>query len=241
MASLLNLNLDMILDDERLTMVQRIRPSLESISVEEDSVMTDILTAFAKSEQEITAAMNRKNTKKITLKMNSEDEKRDDAVDIIGEAIEYYRKKRNITLAEAAELLAAPFANAFAGISLTNNTLQTNRITLFLNDTQSPEIQEAITTLRLNEEFTTLAESNGAYEVLRQERADFKEGDATPLLQPSRRSMNRTLAFLEQYLEFKISCGSEKHEQIASEIAVPITEIMSVARARSTRKENQNN
>ncbi len=241
MASLLNLNLEKILDDERLTMVQRIRPSLESISVEEDPVMWEILTAFGKSEQELTAAMNRKSTTKITAEMNAEDSIRDESIDMIEDAIEYYGRKKNATLAEAAKLLAEPFADAFDGVSLSNNTLETNRIALFLENTQSPEHQEAITTLRLNDEFTTLATSNPAYEALRQERADFKEGDTTPLLKPSRRSMNRTLSFLENYLEFKIDMGSDKHEQIASEIAVPITEIMAVARARSTRKENQNN
>ncbi len=238
MAGLLNISLRDLWDDERITLVKRIRPILEAVPLESDSFIPEIITALINSSEELSKAMARIQSSKITALMKIEDEKRDDAIDMINHAIAFFRKKKDPVIKQAAELLGETYDNAFAGVSLSNNTLETNRIDIFIEDCKSIELNIALTTLDLELEFQDLTLSNPAYESLRQERASLKESDDTPLLSPSRRALHRNVSFLESYLEFKISQGSELHQSLAEELAIPFTEVMAVARARKTREEN---
>ncbi len=237
MASLLNLTISDLLDDERITMVKRIRPLLEVLPAETDLFLPEIVSAITLTTEELSEAMTRVLASKITVLMKEADDKRDEAIDIIDDAITFYGKKRDPRYKSASSTLGEIFDDAFAGVSLSNNTLETNRIDIFLENSKTPEVQSAVETLHLEVEMHDLSVNNPEYESLRQERATLKESDTTPLLQPSRRALDRNIAFLESYLEFKISQGSDVHRSLADELSVPLTEIMSVARARKTRDE----
>ncbi len=238
MAGILNISLRDLWDDERVTLVKRLRPLLETITVEQDAVLPEIITALTSSSEELSHAMTRVQASKITTLMKVEDNTRDEAIDMIDDAITFFAKKKDPVLNQASAILKEKYDNAFEGESLSNNTLETNRIDIFLKDCQNNQAEQAIETLGIEDEFDALTKSNPAYEALRKERAELKESDDTPLLKPSRRALNRNISFLENYLDFKISQGSDIHRSLTEEIIVPISEVMAVARARKTREEN---
>ncbi len=239
MASVLNMAISDLLDDERITLVKRIRPLLEAVSTETDLFLPEIISAITMSTTQLSEAMTRVMASKITGEMKITDTTRDNAIDLIDDAITYFSKKSQPLLKEAALQLGEAYDTAFGGISLTNNTLETNRIDIFLELCKKPEIKLAIETLGLEVEHSDLVTSNPEYEELRKKRAELKESDSTPLLQPSRRAFNRNMTFLENYLEFKISQESEIHRSLADELSIPCGEIMAVARSRQTRKMNE--
>ncbi len=238
MASLFNANLQTLLDDERVTLINRVVPSLEAISPEKDSFLPEIVAALASSQEELAFAMSRQRSSKLTQKMKEADDLRDNAIVLIKDALSYYSRKKSGGYAAAALLLLEKFEEAFSSVNLENNTLETNRINIFLESIADDSFTAAITTLNLNTEIEDLREGNEQYEALRKERAQLKEEDDLPLLVPSRRKFNKNLSFLEEYLSFKIDVGSTLHQNLADEVTVPITEIMTVARARETRKDN---
>ncbi len=238
MAGILDLSLRDLWDDERITLVKRLQPLLEVIPLDQDAFLPEIITAISSSSEELSLAMTRVQASKITALMKIEDDTRDDEIDMIHHAITFFGKKKDEILKEASEKLKEKYDNAFGGVSLSNNTLETNRIDIFITDCQDSETQNVIEILGLKNEIATLKLSNSNYESLRKERASLKESDETPLLSPSRRALNRNISFLENYLDFKVSQESIVHSSLVEEITVPISEVMAVARARKTREEN---
>jgi len=238
MASYLNLSLYLLKDEEKIELINAITPIIRTMTMEVDSHIHFITDEMIKSQKKLIEALGRKRKSDITGEMRNEDTLRDNSHDVIKDAISYYSKKRQAPLRHAAELIGGYFSDAFDGVNLNNNTLQTVRTDMFLDSIENEEAQEAINTLDLGFEIEDLKTSNSKFAEYKAERASIKESDDTPLLKPSRLELNRDLTILEDHIEYRHRKGSDAHRDLAEQIIAPITEIMSVARARATRKES---
>jgi hypothetical protein len=238
MASYLNISLDILKDEERIELANLITPIISTMTAEVDSHISFITDEMNKSKVKLIEALGRKRKSTITVEMRDEDGVREISLEVIEDAINYFVKKRQAPLREAAELIGGLFAAAFDDVNLNNNTLQTVRIDMFLDSIDNAEAASAIKTLNIGFEIEDLKTSNSNYAEFKAERAAIKESNDTPLLEPSRRELNRDISFLENHIEYRHRKGSDAHGDLAEQIIAPITDIMAVARARATRKGN---
>ncbi len=237
MASYLNISLHLLQDEEKIELINTITPIIRTMAMEVDSHIHFITDEMNKSKETLILALGRKQKSVLTGEMKAEDTLRDDSTEVIEDAVNYFAKKRQAPLRKAAQLIGGYFSDAFHGVNLRNNTLQTVRIDMFLSSIDNEEAAAAIKTLNIAFEIEDLKKSNSNYAEIKAERAAIKESDTTPLLDPSRREINRDLAILEDHIEYRHRKGSDQHGELAQQILAPITEIMAVARARATRKE----
>jgi len=238
MASYLNLSLYLLKDEEKIELVNAITPIISTMTMEVDSHIHFITEEMNKSKMRLIEALGRKRKSVITGAMKDEDLLRDNSLEVIKDAINYYSKKRQEPLREAAQYIGALYSDAFDDVNLNNNTLQTVRTDMFLSSIDNEKAEAAIITLNITFEIEDLKTSNSNYAEFKAERTAIKESDTTPLLEPSRREINRDLTILEDHIEYRHRKGSDAHKELAEQIIAPITEIMSVARARATRKDS---
>lgn len=238
MASFLDITLDHLTDEERIELVNTITPLIRTINAETDQQIHFITDEMKKSQMKLQEALGRKMKSSLTGQMKDDDKTRDEQIDIIEDGIHYNLRKKQVKLHSAAQLLNTLFNDAFGDGVSRNNTIETNQINTFLDSLKAPVAQQAVADINLTLEVKALTESHNSYVSTKAERASIKESDNTPLLAPSRRDLNSDIVFLEKHIEFHHRKGSEVHTELASKLSTPISEIMSVARARATRKEN---
>ncbi len=239
MGKTLGLSLKEFIDEERLTLTDRLLSILKNVRFSQDPIILLVITDFSTQSTNLTDAVKRKTASDLTKIKAHADLMRDNALDLIKDAINYNIKRRNNTIKEAAKILKEPYDKAFDGVNIQNNSIETASIKIFLNDLQSEIAQNAITTLGIETEVEELQEGQENYIQAEASRALNKESDETPLLKPARRKLHNTLSFLEKYLEFRIDRGDRIFIDLTGKLLPICTEMMAVAKARATRKENE--
>ncbi len=225
-------------DAERINLANRIVAIIEKVTVDQCPLLPEFTQVITTSTDLLDRAIGRTTTTSLTEKVNEADMIRDEVLDFIQDAIILLQKKQDEAIREAALLLKGVYEIAFSGINIKNNSEESVGIERFLEQLVSEEAIAALTTLGLTQEIETLKNSHTEYVTLLEKRAEVRENDDTPLLVPSRKVLQDDCKALISFIEFKNRQGSDLHQQITQEINSPIMEIMTVARSRATRKEN---
>ncbi len=230
------INFSILSDDERISITKRIAAKLAIITMEQDPMMPKINGIITEKGEQLNRAIGRTRINELTEDINSNDDIRDENLQFIYNVAKLNSKKSNSLIREAAELILALYIQA--EISLKNNTEESEGVIRFLTSIATPEGEAAIAALRINDEITAIEESNNRYITLVDERITLDTADSTPRLTPSRRELSKELNFLEDYFAFQKRQGSALHIDLIEQINGPISEIMAIAKARETRKEN---
>lgn len=238
MASMLNITLGDLTDEECIGLVNTVSPIINAMFTEPTHEIRVITDEMAKSRAKLEAALGRKIHSELTAIMDGHDDGRDYEIDMIEDGINYNLRRKQAKLQNAAHLLNDIYKDAFGSGVSRNNTIETTQIDSFLKGIESPEAQQAIQDINLTLEIEALVEAHGEYIKTKAERAEIKHNDDTPLLAPTRQDLHSDIVFLEKHIEFHHRKGSAVHTELAGKLSTPISEIMSVARARATRKEN---
>ncbi len=225
-------------DGERQNYTSRTLERLGIITPEECAIIPEFHAVLGNSSEQLSRAMGRVTNQEITKHIADQDSARDGALDFIDDTISLYEKRSSGRYSEATQILRNAYDTAFMGININNNSEQSVGIDAFLQAIAAPDVDAAITSLRLNDEISTLRESHPRYKKLIAERAKIREESDTPLLKPTRHEMFEMIRALESFLNFKIHVGSELHADIARDLNAIVTEIGAVAKARATRKSN---
>ncbi len=233
---MIQINFSILSDDERISITKRIATKLASITMEQDPMLPKINGIITEKSEQLNRAIGRTRINELTEDINTNDHIRDENLQFIYNVAKLNSKKSNPLIRKAAELILALYIQA--EISLKNNTEESEGIIRFLTSLATVEGQAAITALRINDEITAIEESNNRYIALIDERITLDTSDSTPRLTPSRRELSKELNFLEDYFAFQKRQGSELHIGLIEQINGPISEIMAIAKARETRKEN---
>ncbi|MCP4988337.1 MAG: hypothetical protein GY928_20495 [Colwellia sp.] len=233
---MLPINFSILSDDERISISRRLAAKLGSVTIEQDPIMVKITTTISEKGEQLNCAIGRTRINELTSEINATDDVRDENLQFIYHVAKINCKKSNDTIREAGEMVVAHYKQS--EISLSNNTEESEGVARFLTALSSPEGSDAIVALRLTDEVTVLTESNDKYIALVDERVAISDSDTTPRLTPSRRELNKELNFLEEYFSFQKRQGSDLHIDLIEQINGPISEIMTIAKARKTRKEN---
>lgn len=241
MASLLNITLEILEDEECIEIVNTIDPIIRTMTLETDQKIHFIADELLKSQAELQATIGRKRKSALTAEMKSDDDERGTETATIRAGIQFFIRKKQTVQREAALFLDSIYNDAFAGGVSENNTIQTNQINQFLSAMESEEAKQAAKIIGITSEVASLAESNRSYNEKRAERNSIRESDTTPLITPSRRNLHSDIAFLDDYLKFHHRKESAVHSDLAEKLSQAISTSMAVARARHTRKENSSN
>ncbi len=105
-------------------------------------------------------------------------------------------------------------------------------------DTADAESIDAFKTIHLSDELNTLTTVQPQYSNLINQRSQIKESDSTPLLIPSRREVHKELSMLERFVNYRVHHKHESFTELVTLLNGPVIEIMAIAKARNTVKEN---
>ncbi len=238
MTEMLKVNHSILTDAERLTLATRILSILEKVTIEECAVATEFTQAITKASDQLSQALGKTAATTLTEAINSADDQRDEALNFIYRSIKLFQEKRDPQIAKASQLLKEIYDEAFIGINLNNKSEESAGIERFFEKLENAEAQTAIVTIHIDEEVKSLKESHTKYVALVVERAQVKETRDTPSLVPSRKKFKNYFNALQSFVNFKVDNGNDLYTNLAEEMNSPITEIMSVARSRNTRKSN---
>ncbi len=224
-------------DGELLKVVEVITRATSAVAREECSAVFDISREIVRSRDRFNQAIGRIVANELTEEIGDADELRGDARSLIVEAAEYNAKKRNVRIADAGKLIATICDEAFADFNLNSNTEESMGIKRFLERMSAPEAIEAADIIRIGDELEDLKSGNDSFNQLSIERTNSKASDTAPRLYPARRTLQRDIRALQQFLNFKIRKDSSFHGGITAQMNGSLSEIMAVAKSRETRKE----
>jgi hypothetical protein len=138
----------------------------------------------------------------------------------------------------AASLLVRLIQNRDWSLHRLGYAVETSQLNGLLNDLQSPEARASIKTIGAETWVTDLEEAQKAFEKLYQEKIDAESKEDYPLISEARKKVIRYLEGLLIYIDMMAELKPETYEPIAVKIDEVIVDVVAVARARRTRKEN---
>lgn len=238
MGRVLKLRMDDLIDEERIILSDRYLPIMAEKGVGMDSTLQMITNDIITYSTNLGLAIKRDSSSDFTAIKKSADQRRDKGIDLVEESISYNIKRSDPTLSAAAHVLKKCYDKAFSGVNIRNNMAETASINIFLKEIEAPEAVAAIDTLGINSEVTDIREGQQDYINAEQERTSTRESDTTPLLHPTRTMLHKTFAFLDRYLEHRLDRGDTSYSDLAESLHLCGGEVMAIAKARETRKEN---
>lgn len=225
-------------DAELLSLTKTITDHAAQITVEECPATVDFSADLNNSADSFHAALGRERKQELSVKVNTSDDTRDEILALINDSIDLYSKKKKPVYSKSAALIRSIYNTAFAGININNNSEESVGINRFLQGMQNSEAEAAAETIHIDEDLLDLEDATNSYDKFSEERATIKANDNSPRISPTRRELRRDLRAFESFINHKIRKGSAVHIALAEKINGPIAELMTVIKARQTRKES---
>lgn len=225
-------------ESEEVILVSRISEEIAKTGKNSDPTLLEHRESVEKAAAQLAAAISRSFASAHSASIRENDTQRTDVRNIIKQVVSALSKKANVEISSAAKRVLASHEKAFAGYNLENNAIESERTIVFLTDLAQPDLAKDIQTLDLVDEVKLLDVSNREYERLTKLRALEPLEDTGLRLRPSRRELKIYLDHLESHILFKARRGSDNHIILAEELQKIVSELISTAKSRETRKEN---
>jgi hypothetical protein len=227
-----------ILNPEELhTGTSRIAAVVEK-EITEDEYISEILPPLKEKNDELADYIGKDSSSEYTDLLSNQDEVRDTLYTGFRDYCISFCNNYDASKKEAGNYLNHIFHER--GFSLQNYgyASQTSSMIVLFNDLDKPKASEAIASVGGTEWYLKLKEEQEKFEQIYSEKVDNESIKQTPQIKAIKKRLAKLLNSLLSYVDQKSEFNSKKYGPVVVKLDEIITNIVSIAKARQTRKTN---
>jgi hypothetical protein len=206
--------------------------------VTDDEYINELLPPLKEKNDELADYIGKDSSSEYTDLLSKQDEVRDKLYTGFRDYCISFCNSYDASKAEAGILLNHIFHER--GFSLQNYgyASQTSSLIVLFKDLDEEKASNAIATLDGTEWYNKLKEEQAKFEQIYQEKVDNESVKQTPQIKAIKKELSKLLNSLLTYIDQKSVFNPEKFGPLVDKLDEIITDIVAIARARQTRKEN---
>jgi len=206
--------------------------------ITDDGYITELLTPLKENNDELADYIGKDSSSEYTNLLSNQDEVRDNLYTGFRDYCISFCNNYDASKEEAGIYLNHIFHERGFSMQTYGYASQTSSMIVLFNDLDKPKASAAIATVDGTEWYNKLKEEQDKFEQLYKEKVDNESVKQTPQIKAVKKRLSNLLNALLTYVDQKSEFNSEKFNPVADKLDEIITDIVSIARARQTRKVN---
>ena len=227
-----------ILNTEECYMLNKRLINVFETDLEKEAAVSKVMPNLIELNADLSAILERTNQNAMTKQLAAKDEERNAAFINFRDYCKAYTSEPDPILSAAAKKLTALIREIGWTLYQQGYTEQTASQEALVNALAEPEYAEAITAINATARVSYLQSTNMAFEESLRIKTEIKSRKDIPFIRECKREMVRYLKPLLVYLKLMADVKPDVYSAAVAKIDEAVEYVMTVARARQTRKEN---
>lgn len=232
-----NINFSLLKPEEVHALALHIVPLIAPLS-QSDALLGALYPALQQRTNDLSAALGLMRTSKFTVLLFEADKNRDESFLGLRNYVTAFTFHKDRQLARAARELETLIQNRGISLQTFGYGEESSQLNGLLADLKNPAAQEAIATINAGYWAESLEQAQQEFEALYLQKVASEAVQDRPGVTASRRELTRQLTQIFQYLDTQAEINGEQYRPLVEKIDMVIVDVMTVARARKTKQED---
>ena len=227
-----------ILANEELSVVSDRTAQILESDLSHDSFISLVLGPLKANISKFSEAISKVTNKEYTLKVGKADNTRDGSFIGYRDYCKAFTNSPDKKMRAAAQRLVKLIKQAGWTLYKDGDTVESAKMNSLITKLKSEEYSKDIDTINSRTWFDNLVKDQLNFEAVVQEKADHEAGKEVPLILETKSELKRLLPPVLDYIELRAELSGDGYAGAMNKLDEIISEIMTIARARHTRKDN---
>ncbi len=233
-----NLPSTILTTEEIYTFAVRLKEFLKEAGID-DQFISEILPILIKESEEVSYVLAKTAGSVYTKQVNDKDDSRDKAFVGLRDYIHAYTNSPDDEKAEAAVLLSSIINERGNTLHNLGNAAESAELNLLFNEMDKPAPQQALEKIDGISWYINLKSEQADFEEVYIKKVEVDSMDNLPTTREIRKKISKLINVILLYIDHKTDYFEEIYKPLADKVDELVTNTVSIARARKTRKDNK--
>jgi len=229
-----------MLANEELSIVSDRTVQILESELSHDSFISLVLEPLKNNNSNFSEALGRIVNKDYTIKISAADGKRDSSFIGFRDYCKAFLNSAEAKSRAAAKKLVILMKQVGWTLYNDGDTVESAKLNTLISKINNPEYSKAIKVINAESWFDNVVKDQQNFEAIIQKKIEEEAGKEVPLIMETKSQIKRLLPPVLDYIELRAELSGNGYIGTMNKLNEAISEIMSVARARHTRRENNN-